>query len=465
MPKPSDIVAKLHARFVARRTETFRESCCAMSRCVGRHQWLMSVSFLTVVLGFGLCEPARSQSSKAKTKGKSAAKAELSDDLAKYVAPLEGDESPIAGGKAITVYLNNGKVLTDMTVTDALLGTGDESLKFLSVQDADGKKKQKLAAALIGRIHSGEHDYDLVFDPGKKGQVLIDVTARDADVNERLKSHGQRLWPEQTDEERAKTIADYKEFLNRVQASYQAPSHLQETQFFLFFTDLPSAQIPQYVANLDKMYVKLCDAFGVPKGKNIFLGKCIILAFATEDSYLAFEEKFLNNPNAKGTQGLATGFSDGRAIIACFRGNSDAATLGAIMVHETTHCVTHRLRSTVGLPTWLGEGVADWVAHAVVPRSNAVDRQKRSVERVQKSGSLGGKFFDKSSNFEPWQYDVASHLVNFMVQFDPGRFRTFFMNIKEGDSPEEALARSYGLTPAELLTQYGRSIGVANLQP
>jgi len=465
MPKPSDIVAKLHARFVARRSEKRCESCGAIGRRAGRNQWFMSVSFLAVMLGFGLCEPARSQSSKAKTKAKAAAKAELSDDLAKYVAPLTGDESPIANHKTIKVYLNNGKVLTDMTVTEALLGTGDETLKFLSVADADGKKKQKLMAALIGRIHSGEHDYDLTFDPGKKGLVLIDITARDANVNKRLKSHGQRLWPEQTDEERAKTISDYKDFLKRVQANYQFPMQHHETQFFLFLTDLPANQVGQHVANLDSMYAKLCDLFGVPKTTNLFLGKCIIVAFATEESFLGFELKFLDNPKAKGAQGLSHGSSDGRQIISCYRGGGDAAAFGALLVHETTHSFTHRFRSNAVYPKWIGEGLADWIAYAVVPRKYAVDRQKKSVERVQRTSSLGGNFLDQNALLEDWQYDMGSHLINYLVQLDPGRFRGFLIFIKEGDTPEEALSRSYGLTYPELLTQYGRSIGLAKLQP
>ncbi len=436
-----------------------------MNRHIKLRAWVLLAMALAAVTDPLFEQCVYSQSSKTKSKGAASKAAPSNDDLAKYAVSLTGDESPIAPQKKVTLFLANGKTLADVEVTESLLGKGDETLKFLSITDADGKKKQKLAVALITRIRSGEREFELVFDSAKKGHRLIDVTARDVDVNERLRSKRQRLWPEQSDEERAKTITDYKEFLERVQASYQAQSHLQETQFFLFFTDLPANQISQYVANLDKMYVKLGEAFGVPKTKNIFLGKCIICAFTTEDSYLAFEQKFLDNPNAKGTQGLYHGSSDGRAIIACFRGNTDAATLGAVMVHETTHGVTSRIRSTVGLPTWLGEGMADWIAHAVVPRNSAVERQKRSVEKAQRSGSLGGDFFDTRADFEAWQYDIASHLVNFMVQLDSGRFRAFFLSIKEGDTPEEALARCYGLTYAELLAQYGRSIGVANLRP
>lgn len=434
---------------------------CMMRRQSGPLFWVLLGSNLIAALGLGFVDHAFSQSAKAKFKGAAAS----NEDLSKYISKLNRDESPIAVGKTVTLVLANGKILSELEVTELLLGSESEILKSLSVADRDGKKKQKLGATSLTRIRSGDHDFNVVLDPSRKGHVLIDVAARDADVNERLKTMQQRLWPEPTDEERAKTIADYKEFLKRVQASYQAPCFLQETEFFLFFTDLPAAQVPPYVANLDKMYFKLCEAFGVPKGKNIFLGKCIIVAFAKEESFLAFEEKFLDNPNAKGAQGLAHGSSDGRAIIACFRGHYDVANFGALLVHETTHGVTHRLRSTVAPPKWIGEGMADWAAHAVVPRKSAFDRQKESVVKVQKSGSLGGNFFDQDAKLEAWQYDIASHLVSFLAQLDPGRFRAFFMNIKEGDTPEEALARSYGLTPAELLTQYGRSIGVANLRP
>ena len=124
-----------------------------MCRRVDRNLWLIGISCLVGVIGLGVSEPARSQTSKAKTKGKATAKTELSEDLAKYVAPLTGDESPIAADKTITVYLNNGKVLADMKVSESLLGTGEGSLKFLSVADTDGKKETE-ARRDVDRPHS-----------------------------------------------------------------------------------------------------------------------------------------------------------------------------------------------------------------------------------------------------------------------------------------------------------------------
>lgn len=72
--------------------------------------------------------------------------------------------------------------------------------------------------------------------------MLLDVTQRDHDVSERLKGSRNRLWDDPTEEERSKTIAEYKEFLQKVQASCQFPLRLYETKFFMVLSDIPPAQ-------------------------------------------------------------------------------------------------------------------------------------------------------------------------------------------------------------------------------
>ncbi len=410
-------------------------------------------------------EAAWSQAAKAK--GKAAAKnlPELEDDYFKYAVALLGEESPIAAGKTVTLFQSNGKTLAEMEITDTQLGKGDETVKQFSIQDADGKKKQKMASGLVARLRSGDRDYDVTLDPAKKGHVLIDVTQRDLDINVKLKAARHRLWGDATDEERAKTITDYKEFLQRVQASYQFPMRLTETKFFLFFTDIPANQVAPYITNLDAMYSELCKGFGVPLGKNIWLGKCIIVAFLDKGAFHAFEEKFMDNPNAEGAAGIHHSSTDGRALIACFRGN-DPTFFAKVMVHETAHGFIHRLRSNVDIPPWINEGVADWVAAMIVKNSPTVaQRQKAGIELIRQTNTLGEGFFMENAHLSSTQYGIASNLTNFMLQIDPGRYRAFILGIKEGYSLEESLARSYGLTPGDLIGNYGRSIGMANLRP
>ena len=117
------------------------------------------------------------------------------------------------------------------------------------------------------------------------------------------------------------------------------------------------------------------------------------------------------------------------------------------------------------LPKWIGEGLAEWMRYAVVPIASDLERQKKSVQRVQQTGNLGGNFFEKHAKLESWQYDMGWHFVNYLIQLDPARFRAFMMYQKEGDTPDEAMGRSYGSTLPEMLAQYGRSIGVPNLRP
>ncbi len=418
-----------------------------------------------VVFGLYRDEPVWSQAAKAKNKAAAKNLPELEDDYFKYAVALTGEESPIAAGKKVTLFQTNGKSLTEMEITDTQLGKGDETVKQFSIQDTDGKKKQKLASGIVARLRSGDRAYDVALDPAKKGHVLIDVTQRDLDINDKLKAARRRLWEEPTDEDRAKVIADYKEFLQRVQANYQSPMRLTETKFFLFFTDIPANQVAPYIANLDSMYSELCKGFGVPSGKNIWLGKCIIVAFLDKNSFQAFEAKFMDNPNSEGAAGIHHASTDGRALIACFRGN-DPMYFAKVMVHETSHGFLHRLRSNVDIPPWINEGVADWVASVVVKNSpTIVQRQKAGIELIRQTNSMGEDFFQPDARLSSAQYGIASNLTNFMLQIDPGRYRVFILGIKEGYSLEESLARSYGVTPGELIGSYGRSIGMANLRP
>ena len=97
-------------------------------------------------------------------------------------------------------------------------------------------------------------------------------------------------------------------------------------------------------------------------------------------------------------------------------------------------------------------------------KQSSARASKAAVDRLRQTGSLGINFFDERANLEEWQYGIASNLTNFMLQIDAGRYRVFVLGIKEGFTPEEALNRAYGLTPAELIGQYGRSIGLNGLR-
>ena len=78
--------------------------------------------------------------------------------------------------------------------------------------------------------------------------------------------------------------------------------------------------------------------------------------------------------------------------------------------------------------------------------------------------TLGGQFF-QARQLEGWQYGIASAMVDLLIRGNKDAFRVFFDGIKEGLTWQDSLQRAYGATPQELVTLYGRAIGVPNLTP
>ncbi|HEV3415714.1 MAG TPA: hypothetical protein VG056_02840, partial [Pirellulales bacterium] len=65
----------------------------------------------------------------------------------------------------------------------------------------------------------------------------------------------------------------------------------------------------------------------------------------------------------------------------------------------------------------------------------------------------------------PNSYGIASSLTTFMVRADQKKYVAFINGIKEGKTWQESLKDSYNATPEQLVTEYGRAIGIPGLQP
>jgi hypothetical protein len=133
-------------------------------------------------------------------------------------------------------------------------------------------------------------------------------------------------------------------------------------------------------------------------------------------------------------------------------------------VHETAHGYVHRYRSTVRIPSWINEGIADWVAGLTVRRSNVVrERQTSAAARIRLTRTLGG-FFQRE-HIEAWQYGLASSMVGLLATRDNDQFRRFFNDIKNGYTWQDSLQRHYGINPDELAGVYGQELGIPGLRP
>lgn len=279
---------------------------------------------------------------------------------------------------------------------------------------------------------------------------------------QRMALHGIEPWPTLSSDEHAAEVAELEQFVDLVRQSFPGLAKTA-THEFVVATDIPAQQMGPFVANLDAMHDFLCDLYGIPRGEPVWKGKCLVVAFLREDDFLAFEERFMD-VRAQGVHGLCHQRSDGRVIMACHRGD-DAPAFAHMLVHETSHGFNHRWLSPTRVPSWLNEGIAEWVGTQVVTVSNQVPlKEAAALAMMRATGRVGDKFFDgDDAKIQPVQYGIASSLVRFLVARDRGKFAAFIRAVKEGMPVEDALQASYRATLDELLLAYGRAVGVPML--
>ena len=351
---------------------------------------------------------------------------------------------------------------TDVEVTEVEPGKLDNSVKHFKLKK--GKKTTRVVASKIVEMHQDGKNLDVSYD--KKNKSLIHDTEKrterkefERETNSRLRPEGHRLWKHLTVEEQevflkdqAKFVEDAKKKLNNI------PLRQIETEFFTFITDLNPAEVDGYIAYLDAMYAELCKAFGLPPEKNIWAGKCIVFAFRAKNTYLAFEAAVMEVGPAEinSTQGLCHQFPNGKVVFAGYKGNNNF--FGHVLVHETSHGFVHRYLSSARAPSWLNEGMADWLADKVVKGRKIKDRQRLAATRVKIKNDWNDVLNIPRITGE--QYGICSVLVEILVAKDngKGKFKKFIDGIKEGHSPKECLKDHFNMTYAELQAIYGQTI-------
>lgn len=364
------------------------------------------------------------------------------------------------------LLLKTGKKETGVTLKEFLrskqLKDRFSTIEYIA---AEQKRSRKIPAERVFQLEQGETAYELAYLPTQRMYVLVDVAKRKEAVTAKLAASQQKFWDPLSETDRQKYVDEEKEFLKKVQTQFNMlPLQMAETQYFLVMSDMPAAHVVPYIKQLDKMNEALGESFGFAPGHNVWLGKAVILLFEKQSDFVVFESVMMMSSASGGVQGLCHQFSNGRVVVACYRGNSPEY-LGAVLVHETAHGYMHRYKSTTHIPVWLNEGIADWIAGVAVPTDPEIRRRQQEAARnLQQTGSFEKKFFE-GARLERWQYGAASAIVHQLIQVNPQLFRLFFNGIKEGLTWQDSLMRAYGVTPEELAKAYGKTIGVPSLTP
>jgi hypothetical protein len=265
-------------------------------------------------------------------------------------------------------------------------------------------------------------------------------------------------WGKLTPEQETAAVEELKKFGEETRAKVNGNLVLNETKYFLFYSDLKPAEAAKWARMLDQMYGKLAGLFGIKGGENIFRGKAAVFVFAREEDYQNFQ-KTMHDTDAAGTAGLCHCFGNGDVHIGFFR-QPNEMDFAAVLVHESVHGFLHRYKKPPTIPTWVNEGLAETIASELVPQKGKRQEYRQfAITQLRERGTLGNDFFT-GDRLEGWQYPVAQLLTEFMIKQDKKRYVAFIDGIKDGMKWEEALTQKYGAPRDRLVAVFSDSLNV-----
>ena len=364
-------------------------------------------------------------------------------------------------GQSVDIELQSGRILHNVAIEKVTPGKTSGGVVRLQVLNSTTQRHSTLGATAVRKVTTPRGSALLVFDAASKSLLPPDAEPSEPS------SGGVRLWPELTGQQQAAALEKQKKFIQAVSERFaDLKLRLYETQYFLFLSDLPPAAVTIYTAYLDKMHEQLCRAFAFRDKDEVWLGRKLpVIAFSQSQPFAEFEtEYFKHEVGSQKLQGVANLQGNGNVVIACHCGQ-DPYYFAGVIVHETTHGFLHRYKSGQLVPSWLNEGIADWVAMTVVRSDSGVrNKVKTGLERMRRLGTLGGDFFT-ADYIAPEQYGMAVAIVDYLLRRNPKGFREMIEGIKRGEKWQAALKKNYRVTPEELAYQFGMSVGIPNLKP
>jgi hypothetical protein len=400
---------------------------------------------------------------------------------AEEVAPPDGEASESAEGggleeaidKAVEIELLTGTSYPQAVLLRVVTG-GNGEVESLRVRLESGRSRSIRLGAIAVVKFEGRELYRSTEQTSTKPKSKKELKAEE-DAAQKAKEHeawlarltarGIRPWEPITSEEHAAMIAKHKQRFDEAVKLFP-DLYMVETDRYLFCSNMPRHLAGMYVGYLDEMYKWMCKAYGLDEKASVWCGKASIFAFNTKEEYAKFEEAFMNQPDIGGSMGRCHSMHDRSTTISCFIGQ-DPHYFGAVLVHETSHGFLYCYKTPVNLPSWVNEGMAENIAMMMVTKDKGVKGKiDRFVDELRKSPDprLGDDFFVLGQNIDLRYYGGASSMVRFMMVTDQKKFVRYVDLLKEGTPWEEALEQCYNAKKEQLVTGYGRWIGVPGLK-
>lgn len=369
-------------------------------------------------------------------------------------------EQTIQGQDAI-ILLKTGLVITDAQFDSVISDRKTGTPKLIAY--SQGKRKSKKPIDSIYSMRIGGDLFRTRYHSPTRSLLLINATEANRIAEERMNDSSRVIRAPQSQAEIIEGVEDVRKIFNEALEEFpDAGLHVSEGEQVLLLTDYPKPIAMQMVAVMDRMCEAMNDLFGLPKGANCWRGKALVVAVSTRDLYIAFEREVMNNPNAGNSTSLHHANSR-RFLSASFREKPDKQLAEGICWSLSSGYLM-RYRSNFPLPSWLHRGTHTWVTQEMFPNPTRLPRHRKSFQRELKSrGSLSGLL--SQTQMDNDRYYSCGLIVRFLIDADKAAFSQFLEDCKLGVPWRDALQTNFGINEEQLVSSYGRTLGVPHLTP
>ncbi|MCL2701829.1 MAG: DUF1570 domain-containing protein [Phycisphaerae bacterium] len=225
---------------------------------------------------------------------------------------------------------------------------------------------------------------------------------------------------------------------------------VETPHFYLFAAYENKAADKLFADTAERMYKELCKQFQVDPNDPVWLDRCPIYAFNRPEQYVAFCGAIgIDEDRAEKTGGMARYGGDGTVCI-ILKLTKNTTWFCEVMVHEGTHGFMARHLTTRRLPTWVNEGIAEYMAATLIKNSWAKTRWLEATKQALAGKKNPASVFD-GVQLDDFDYGIAHSLVWYMIRKDSKAFAQFIRLLKLGESEEDALKKTYKTDRAGLL--------------
>ena len=331
---------------------------------------------------------------------------------------------------------------------------------LLLVDGGDARAEQaftralRLDQAVAQRIDAARHEAEEVRRQREELQRAIEAER----LNTRSPEAGPWRadpWPVLTEDEQRMARSAISNESQHIARDATLPPNPIETEYFLFYSDMPRLQAAKWALMLDKTYEEISKLVGLRDRRNIFWGKAAVFVFKDQDRFRLVEAESFGQLVPLKVTGMCHPVGP-KVFISCYRSAEDDE-LAATLVRETVHGYLHRFGTPNRLPAWANEGLAEYVVGTSVKSDPVADSLRRSALQFIRGGGNVQAVLDLKYADDTWPGPneigraVGFLLIELMIRENRAGFGAWVRAVKRGDDWQEALRENYGVARNRLV--------------